>query len=97
MLGVVVEHILHDAEVAVHYEREIYISIFFRGYRYTLRDQDTTWPAACESARRGYEKNRLFTKFPSMVSKVRCLVWYMVWWALVHMNSYVISMGIQAD
>ncbi len=21
-------------------------SIFFRGYRYTLRDQDTTWPAA---------------------------------------------------
>jgi len=27
-------------------------SIFFRGYRYTLRDQDSTWPAAYESVRR---------------------------------------------
>jgi len=27
-------------------------SIFLRGYRYTLRDHDTTWPAACESVRR---------------------------------------------
>ena len=26
-------------------EREI--SLFLRGYRYALQDQDTTWPAAC--------------------------------------------------
>ena len=28
-------------------EREREISLFLRGYRYALRDQDTTWPAAC--------------------------------------------------
>ena len=28
--------------------RERERSIFFRGYRYTLRDQDTTWPAGYE-------------------------------------------------
>ena len=37
-------------------------SIFFRGYRYTLRDQDTTWPAAYESMRRGLGGGGLFTK-----------------------------------
>ena len=31
-------------------------SIFFRGHRYTLRDQDTTWPAACESVCKGHDK-----------------------------------------
>ena len=30
-------------------------SIFFCGYRYTIQDQDTTWPAAYESMRRGYD------------------------------------------
>ena len=28
-------------------EREREISLFLRGYRYVLQDQDTTWPAAC--------------------------------------------------
>ena len=30
--------------------------IFFRGYNYTLRDQDTTWPAAYKSVRRGHDE-----------------------------------------
>ena len=38
-------------------EREREGSIFCRAYRYKLRDQDTTWPAAYESVRRGHDKN----------------------------------------
>ena len=30
-------------------------SLLFRGYRYALQDQDTTWPAAYDSVRRGYD------------------------------------------
>ena len=37
-------------------ERERDESIFRRGYRYALRDQDTTWPAACEAERRGHDE-----------------------------------------
>ena len=38
------------------FERERERSIFRHGYRYTLRDRDTTWPAAYESERRGHDK-----------------------------------------
>jgi hypothetical protein len=40
-------------------ERERENSIFFRGYRYALRDQDTTWLAAYESMRRGDDETGL--------------------------------------
>ena len=40
--------------VAYNEERER--SIFFRGYRYTLQDQDTTWPAAYGSVRREHDE-----------------------------------------
>ena len=35
------------------HRRERETSVFFRGYRYALRDQDTTCPAAYEAMRRG--------------------------------------------
>ena len=47
-------------------------SIFFRGYRYTLRDQDTTWLAACGTVHRGYEGRDLITRgFKYGLYKVR--------------------------
>ena len=54
-----------------HLEREI--SICFRGYRYALRDQDTTWPEAYESVHRGYGgKGFIYIQgFPS----IRCAAW----------------------
>ena len=39
-----------------HREREREKSIFLCGYRYALQDQDTTWPAAYELMRRGYDE-----------------------------------------
>ena len=50
-------------------------SIFFRGYRYTLQDQDTTWPAACESVCRGHgEKGFIYMGF--QVWSLRCVAWF---------------------
>ena len=47
---------LEYMELGYEYSRTLWRerSIFFRGYRYTSRDQDTAWPAAYESVRRGY-------------------------------------------
>ena len=42
--------------VAYNGEREREREIFSRGYRYTLQDQDTTWPAAYESVRREHDE-----------------------------------------
>ena len=70
-------------------EREIHN---FRGYGYKLRDQDITCPAAYESVRRGYDKKGVinYSRFSSMVSKVRCLAWYITWWALL---LFVLAVG----
>ena len=50
-------------------------SIFFRGYRYTLRDQDTTWPAAYESVRRGYDERGYYLQHGLQVWPLGCAVW----------------------
>ena len=48
-------------------ERERERSLFLRGYRYTLRDQDTTWPAAYETKCRGHDEREIFTWVTGMV------------------------------
>ena len=65
-------------------ERERENSLLFRGYRYALRDQDTTWPAAYDSVRRGYDEGRsIYMGFSGMVTKVRSPVWCEVVFLLV--------------
>ena len=44
-------------------EREREGSVFFRGYRYALRDQDTTWLAACGTVHRGHNRKDYLRKF----------------------------------
>jgi len=53
-------------------------SIFVGGYRYLLRDQDTTWPVAYGSVRRDMTRGSVSTTWPTgMVSRMRFLVAYL--------------------
>jgi len=52
-------------------------SFFCPGYRYVLRDQDTTWPAAYETERRGHDKQQfIYIEFQVWSLKVRSQVVY---------------------
>ena len=47
---------MHFRNVTHEQVSHCYCTVICRGYRYTLRDQDTTWLAAYESLRRGHDK-----------------------------------------
>ena len=69
-------------------------SIFFRGYRYALRDQDTTWLAACGTMHRGYEGRELITMgFRYGLYKVRspacCVDWCILWFLVFRVVCFV--------
>ena len=49
-------HSMNTSTACSPYSGERERSTFCHGYRYSLQDQDTTWPAACKSLCRGHDK-----------------------------------------